>query len=45
MSGGLNISYQGPEYVGGLRYFISGARICQGELNISYQRPEYVKGS
>ena len=29
---------------GGLKYFISGARICQGGLNNSYQGPEYVRG-
>ena len=28
----------------GVKYFISGARICQGELNISYQGSEYVRG-
>ena len=30
---------------GGLKYFISGARICQGDLNTSYQGPEYVRGT
>ena len=29
---------------GGVKYFISEARICQGELNISYQGSEYVRG-